>query len=65
MSFAWITALSLVSLFCLIRGVLDLKAKRYLFGVLGLLSGIMLVLMPVQSHSVSVDLPPAPASPAR
>lgn len=47
-----------VGLFCIVRGVVDLRDRRYLWGGLGILAGLILLLTPVHTHVVKWDLPP-------
>lgn len=44
-------------LFCLVRGVLDCRRGHYVWGLLGIASGLILAFMPIQTHAVKVDLP--------
>ena len=50
-----------VGIFCVVRGIADLRAKRYVWGVLGILAGLALLLTPVGTEVTKFDLgPPAP-----
>jgi hypothetical protein len=42
---------------CLARSVVDLREKRYTWGALGLLSCVVFVTAPVQTHAVKLDIP--------
>jgi uncharacterized membrane protein HdeD (DUF308 family) len=53
--FAWI-ALA-VGIFCIVRGVMDLRARRYAWGALGIVAGLTLILMPIPTQAVNFDLP--------
>jgi uncharacterized membrane protein HdeD (DUF308 family) len=53
--FAWI-ALA-VGIFCIVRGVMDLRARRYAWGGLGIVAGLTLILMPIPTQAVKFDLP--------
>ena len=55
-----ITAIILVlaGLYCLGRGVMDLRAKRWIWGALGLVSGIAIMAAPIPTQ-VQVELPAA------
>lgn len=46
----------LAGLYCLVRGVVDLRAKRWIWGVLGLVSGIGILAAPVPTQ-VQVTIP--------
>jgi hypothetical protein len=58
MSQAWLILLFAAGLFCLVRGVVDLAQRRYAWGVAGLLAGCAILLTPLQSRAIKVDLPP-------
>lgn len=45
--------------FCIVRGVLDMRNHRYIWGAVGILAGIALLLMPIRSQAVKMDFPPA------
>lgn len=51
--------LVLAGIYCLARGVMDLRAKRWVWGVLGLASGIAIMAAPVPTQ-VQVTLPAGP-----
>ncbi|MBB4609132.1 hypothetical protein [Sphingomonas yabuuchiae] len=53
----WMIAAVGASVFCLVRGVLDCRRGHYVWGVLGIASGLILAFMPIQTHAVKVDLP--------
>lgn len=55
---AWIYASHAASIYCIARGVVDLRQRRFLWGALGIVSGLLLGLTPIQSHAVKYDLPP-------
>lgn len=55
-AFQWV-ALA-VGIFCVVRGVADLRAKRYMWGALGVLAGLVLVLTPISTEVSKFDLPP-------
>ena len=47
-------------IFCLVRGVADLRARRYAWGAMGMLAGLVLLLTPLTSEVAKFDLgPPA------
>ena len=48
--------LVLAGLYCLARGVIDVRAKRWVWGALGLVSGIAIMAAPVPTQ-VQVTLP--------
>lgn len=52
--------LVLAGLYCLARGVMDLRAKRWVWGALGLVSGIAIMAAPVPTP-VEIPLPAGPS----
>ena len=53
-------AIIFAAIYGFVRGVLDLRAKRYIWAFVGIVSGLgLLLLVPVQTHAVRLDLPPA------
>jgi hypothetical protein len=57
--FLWSIAALLAAIYCLTKAVIDLRAGRYVWGVVGLISAAVFMLTPVQTHAVKVDLPVA------
>jgi len=57
----WTLAATVTIIYCIARGIVDLRQRRYLWGALGLLSALMLALAPVKTHAVKLILP-APAT---
>lgn len=53
----WMATFGLAALYCLVRGAWDIRQKRYIWGAIGLLSGVALVLMPIKSHAIKMTLP--------
>jgi len=53
----WLWLGTAVGVFCLVRGIADLRARRHLWGGLGVLAGLALLLTPIQAHVVKFDLP--------
>lgn len=61
MTMFWTVAIVLAGFYCLARGLFDLRQKRYLWGVLGLCCGAIILLTPIPTQVVKIDLPaPAP-----
>ncbi len=56
-SWFWMAALLAVTMYCVVQSIRDFRARRYLWGSAAAISAALLVLMPVQSHVVTVDLP--------
>ncbi|MCI4591036.1 hypothetical protein MOK15_13160 [Sphingobium sp. BYY-5] len=48
--------LVLAGLYCLARGVVDLRAKRWVWGVLGLAAGIAIMAAPIPAQ-IQVEVP--------
>ncbi|WP_293968523.1 hypothetical protein [Sphingomonas sp.] len=44
-------------LFAIVRGVIDLRDRRYAWGGLGVIAGLGLLLTPIPTHAVKIDLP--------
>ncbi|GAA4766863.1 hypothetical protein GCM10023219_10410 [Stakelama sediminis] len=53
----WAIAAAAVSVFCIVRGISDFRAKRYVWAVFGLVCGITILALPVPTHAVKIDLP--------
>ncbi len=49
--------MALAGVFCLVRSILDFREKRYVLGVLGLVSGGIILLTPIPTHAIKIDLP--------
>lgn len=60
-SWFWMAALLAVIVYCVVQSIRDFRARRYLWGSAAAMSAAVLVMMPVQSHVVTVDLPLAAA----
>lgn len=54
---AWMVALFAVVAYCLIQAIRDFRAKRYIWAIAAAISAALLAAMPIQTHSVVVDLP--------
>ncbi|HWK35607.1 MAG TPA: hypothetical protein VNR91_05030 [Sphingomonas sp.] len=50
-------ALLFTGIFCLARSAADLRARRFLWGGLGLLAGAATLIVPIPTHAVKVDIP--------
>lgn len=44
------------SAYCIARGVVDLRQKRYVWGLLGLLCGILLLASPIETVTITVPV---------
>jgi hypothetical protein len=56
-AWAWIWICLGVGIFCIVRGVMDLRERRYMWGALGICAGLSLLLTPIQTNAVKFDLP--------
>lgn len=56
---ATLVVLGIAALYCLTRGIIDLRQRRYAWGAAGLLCAAALMLSPIRTHAVKVDLPQA------
>ena len=55
----WSGAAFGAALYCLVRGAQDIRAKRYVGGALGIVSALVFLMTPIQTHAIKVDLPAA------
>jgi len=62
MTLLWNLAAMAAGLYCIARAVVDLRQRKYAWGVLGLVSAAIFLLTPIQSDVVKLDLP-APRGP--
>ena len=53
----WMAAGLLAGTFCLARGAVDLWQRNYIWGALSIAIGCVLLLTPIQTHAVKLDLP--------
>ncbi|AOW23257.1 hypothetical protein AVM11_18195 [Sphingomonas melonis TY] len=57
----WTTVLTIIAitipvLYCLARGIVDLRARRYGWGLIGVFSAVLLFLIPIPTNAIKVDL---------
>ena len=57
--FLWTFAALAAAIYCINKAVIDLRARRYGWGIVGLLSAVVFLVTPIQTRSVKVDLPAA------
>lgn len=55
----WSFAALVAAIYCIAKAVIDLRSRRYAWGIVGLLSAGAFLMTPVQTHAVKVDLPAA------
>ncbi|MBB5716451.1 hypothetical protein FHS94_003317 [Sphingomonas aerophila] len=53
----WNVAALIAVIYCLIKAVFDLRARRFVWGIIGLLSAGIILLTPMKTHAIKVDLP--------
>ncbi|WP_426256110.1 hypothetical protein [Sphingomonas sp. DC2300-3] len=51
-----IIAITIPALYCLVRGIIDLRAHRYGWGLIGVFSAVLLFLIPIPTNAIKVDL---------
>ena len=56
----WAGALLLVAIYCLVQAIRDIRGKYYTMAGLGLVCAALLLLMPIRSQAVKLDLPAQP-----
>ena len=57
MMFLWSFAALAAAVYCLARAVVDFRHGKYVWAVLGLISSAIVLLTPIQTHAVKIDLP--------
>lgn len=57
--FLWNFAAFAAAIYCIAKAVVDLRARRYGWGIVGLLSAVVFLVTPMQTHAVKIDLPAA------
>lgn len=58
----WLAAQFFAAAYCLVRAVFDFRKGHAVWGVLGVAAGLAILLSPIPTHAVSVDLPEAAAT---
>lgn len=53
----WAGALLLVAVYCFVQAVRDLRGKHFAMAAFGFLCAALLLLVPIGSHAVKLDLP--------
>jgi hypothetical protein len=54
---AWMLAGLVAAIYCIARGIVDLRQRRHVWGALGICIGAFLLLVPEPTHAVKLDLP--------
>ena len=58
-AFLWSFAAVAAAIYCTVKAIIDLRARKYGWGIVGLLSAVVFLTTPIQTHAVKVDLPAA------
>ncbi|RXR30928.1 hypothetical protein EQG66_01165 [Sphingobium fluviale] len=53
----WTIAALIACAYCIAKAVIDIRARRFIWGIVGLVSAAIFMLWPTQTHVVKVDLP--------
>lgn len=53
----WSIAVIVAILYCSAKASIDLRARRYAWGIVGLFSAAVLLLVPMPTRAIKVDLP--------
>lgn len=56
-SWFWMAALGAVAIYCVVQAVRDFRAKRFAWAAAAAVSAALLLMMPVQTHAVKIELP--------
>ena len=54
-----IIAITIPALYCLARGIIDLRARRYGWGLIGVFSAVLLFSISISTNAIKVGLPVA------
>ena len=57
--FLWNFGALLAAVYCITKAVIDLRTRRYAWGIVGVLSAAIFLLTPIRTHAVKIDLPAA------
>jgi hypothetical protein len=57
----WMWGIAAIGFFCVLRGILDVRERRYVWGAFGIVAGLVLLLTPISTQAVKFDLPPPAA----
>ena len=56
-SMTWAWALLLVAIYCGVQAVRDFRRGSYAMAVAGAACALLLLLIPIQSHAIKLDIP--------
>jgi len=57
----WTLSALVAGVYCIVRGIGDIRRKEYVWGALAIVSAAIFLLSPIPTHAVKFDLP-APTS---
>lgn len=57
--FLWNFAALAAAIYCITKAVIDLRGRRHVWGIVGLISAGVFLLTPIQTRAVKIDLPAA------
>ena len=53
----WLIASGVAAIYCIVRAIVDLRQRRFVWGAFGLSSAAIPLLTPVKTHAVKIDSP--------
>lgn len=56
----WMAAGMIATIYCIVRAAVDLRQKRYVWAAIGACCAALLLLAPIETHAVKIDLPQTP-----
>jgi len=57
--FLWMAAMGFAAIYCLLRAIVDFRAKRVGWALAGFACAALLLLTPMPTHAIKIDLPAA------
>jgi len=57
----WVSTVGLIfaAAYCIVKGVQDLRQRKYVWAALGFVAAVAILAMPIPTHAVKVDIPPS------
>lgn len=53
----WSIAALTAAIYCIAKAVIDLRARRFMWAIVGILGAVIFMLTPIQTRAVKADLP--------
>jgi hypothetical protein len=53
----WTIVALLTAAYCIVRAILDIRQRQYVWAAVGFILSAAILFMPVQTHAVKVELP--------